>query len=50
MDAIIVLFTSIVGSYFCNLDFCTIFTLVSIAIDLYKRYSKYTNDKMPNGR
>lgn len=41
MDIIIVLITSVLGSYFGNMDFCTLFTFISIANQL----CNYTNDK-----
>lgn len=30
MDTVIALCISVVGSYFCGLDFCTLYTLISI--------------------
>lgn len=45
MDAIIVLVVSTIGAHFCNMDFCTLHTFVSIAIALYKSWIDYTNDK-----
>lgn len=41
MDVVIVLITSALASYFYDMDFCTLFTFISIANELYK----YTNDK-----
>lgn len=45
MDIAIALFVSIIGSLLCNIDFCNLLTLVTIAIELYKRYIKYAKDK-----
>lgn len=41
MDVIIVLFISCIGSYFYEIDFCTLFTFITVANDL----CKYTDDK-----
>ena len=45
MDAIIVLVVSAIGATFCNIDFCTLHTFVSIAMSLYRCWIDYTNDK-----
>lgn len=45
MDVIIVLVISIIGTVFCNLDFCTLHTLVGIAIALFRNWIDYTDDK-----
>lgn len=45
MDAIIALAISAIGCKFCSIDFCTLFTFVSVAISLYKNWIDYTNDK-----
>lgn len=45
MDVIIVLIVSSIGAYFCDLDFCTLHTFVSIVVALAKECEKYTNDK-----
>lgn len=45
MEAIIVLFVSATGAYFCNIDFCVLHTFVSIAVALYKNWINYANDK-----
>lgn len=45
MDAIIALAISIIGFLCCDIDFCTLFTFVSVAISLYKKWIDYTNDK-----
>lgn len=44
MDTVIALCISLVGSYFCGLDFCTLYTLISISIEL----NKYAKDKTAN--
>lgn len=41
MEAIIAFGVSIVGAALCDLDFCTLYTFVSIATALLK----YANDK-----
>lgn len=45
MDVIIALAISILGAFFYAMDFCTMFTFVSIALALYKSWIKHTNDK-----
>lgn len=45
MDAIIALAVSIIGFLCCGIDFCTLFTFVSVAISLYKKWINYANDK-----
>ncbi len=45
MDAIIALVISAIGYEFYNMDFCTLFTFVSVANTLYKNWINYTNDK-----
>ena len=42
MKAVVVLAVSVVGTQFCNMDFCTLITLISIAVDIYE---EYTHDK-----
>ena len=41
MEVIIVLFVSCIGSFFYEIDFCTLFTFISIANEIIK----YTNDE-----
>ena len=41
MDAIIALVVSFLGYMCCDIDFCTLFTFVSIALSIYD----YINDK-----
>lgn len=41
MDVVIVLVVSCIGSLFYDIDFCTLFTFISITNDLIK----YTDDK-----
>lgn len=41
MVAVIGLITSFIGAYFYDLDFCTLYTFISIALEL----QKYANDK-----
>lgn len=45
MEAVIGLVISILGYESCGIDFCTLFTFVSVAIDIYKVLDSYTNDK-----
>lgn len=45
MDAIIVLAISTMGCNFYNLDFCTLYTFISISNTLYKKWINYTIDK-----
>ncbi len=45
MDAIIVVAISAIGYFFCDIDFCALFTLINVAISLYKDWTSYTNDK-----
>lgn len=45
MEAIIGLVISILGYVCYGIDFCTLFTFVSVAIDIYKILADYTNDK-----
>lgn len=45
MDIAIALFISIFGSIMYGFDFCNLLTLVTITIELYKRYIKYTQDE-----
>lgn len=45
MDAIIALAISAVGFYCCKIDFCTLFTFVSVSMSLHKSWTDYTNDK-----
>jgi len=45
MDAIIAFVVSSVGEYFYNLDFCALYTFVSIATALCKSFTDYSNDK-----
>lgn len=44
MDTVIALCVSAVGSYFCGVDFCTLYALISISIEL----NKYAKDKTAN--
>ena len=44
MDTVIALCISVVGSYFCGLDFCTLYTFISISIEL----NKNAKDKTAN--
>ena len=44
MDTVIALCVSVVGSYFCGVDFCTLYALISISIEL----NKYAKDKTAN--
>lgn len=44
MDTVIALCVSVVGSYFCGVDFCTLYALISISIEL----NKYVKDKTAN--
>ena len=41
MDVIIVFLVSCIGSFFYGIDFCTLFTFISIANEV----TKYTNDE-----
>ena len=45
MKPIVVLVATVIGSHFCGIDFCTLYTVVSIALDIYERYSENTHDK-----
>lgn len=45
MDVVIAFVVSSAGAYFYGLDFCTIYTFVSIATALYKSWTNYANDK-----
>ncbi len=45
MVAIIGTVISFIGAYFYDLDFCTLYTFISIALELQKNILKQTNDK-----
>lgn len=45
MDVIIILFMSLLGAVFMDMDFFAIHTVVSISIALYKACLNSTNDK-----
>lgn len=45
MEAIIATVVSTLGAYFCKLDFCMLYTFVSLAVALYKSWINYANDK-----
>lgn len=45
MDVIIILFMSLLGAAFMDMDFFAIHTVVSISIALYKEWFDGTNDK-----
>lgn len=49
MEAIIALVVSALGAHYCNLDFCTTHTFVSVAIALYKAWIDYADDKATKG-
>lgn len=45
MQAIIGLTISALGYIFSGIDFCTLYAFVSVALDLYKGWIDYSNDK-----
>lgn len=45
MTAVIGTVISFIGAYLYDLDFCTLYTFVSIALELQKNIIKHTNDK-----
>lgn len=45
MDTIIALAILIIGLLCYGIDFCTLFTFVSVAISLYENWIDYANDK-----
>ena len=45
LDAIIALAISAIGCVFCNMDFCTLFTFISVSNILYKNWIDYIHDK-----
>lgn len=45
MVAIIGTIISLIGAYFYEMDFCTLYTFISIALELQLLLLKYTNDK-----
>ncbi len=45
MSAIIALVISAFGCKFYNIDFCTLFTFISVANTLYESWKNYTNDE-----
>lgn len=45
MTAVIGTVISFTGAYFYDLDFCTLYTFISIALELQKMISKHANDK-----
>lgn len=45
MEVIIGAIISMLGAYFGEMDFCTLYTFVSMGIALYKAWSDHTNDK-----
>lgn len=45
MSAIIGVIASALGTYFYDIDFCTMYTFVSIGISLFQEWTNYTNDK-----
>lgn len=50
MDAIIGLAISMIGYVFCGIDFCTLYTLISAAIDIYEKLRKLPMTRLPDGR
>lgn len=45
MDAIIGVIISTLGSYFSDIDFCTLYTFISIALSIYRSWKDHTDDK-----
>lgn len=45
MEVIIGILVSVLGSYFYDTDFATVYMLVSMSIALYKSWINHTNDK-----
>ncbi len=45
MSVIIALVISAFGCKFCNVDFCTLFTFISVANTLCESWINYTNDE-----
>lgn len=45
MSAIIGAIASFLGAYFYDIDFCTMYTFVSIGISVCQEWFNHTNDK-----
>lgn len=45
MSAVIGAIVSALGAYFGGMDFCTLYTFVSIGIEAYKFVNDHTSDK-----
>lgn len=45
METIICLTLSMIGSYFGELDFFSLYTMLSLSLSIYKRWNNITNDK-----
>lgn len=45
MEAIIVFVVSAVCAHFCDINFYTLHTVVSISVAIYKSWIDFTNDK-----
>ena len=45
MEAIIIFVVSAVCAHFCDINFYTLHTVVSIAVAIYRSWIDYTNDK-----
>lgn len=45
MEAVIGLVISLLGAYLYDMDFCTLFTFISLALEIQKSLIKNTNDE-----
>lgn len=45
MEVVIGAIVSALGAHFCGMDFCTLYTFVSMSIALYKAWNNHTSDK-----
>ena len=45
MSAVVGAIVSALGAYFGGMDFCTLYTFVSMGITIYEVLSDHTNDK-----